>query len=73
MSSASSGRRLPKKRSLSGGVRPTTSTTDPAYDRWLDKTLHEIYDPVLHEPIPDEIAKLLDQFEDRPDDQPSEE
>lgn len=33
------------------------------FDRWLNGQLHRIYDPVLTEPVPDEIARLLEQFD----------
>ena len=66
--SSSSNERGPKPRK-DGGVRGPgkRSATDPDYDRWLDRKLHQIYDPVLRETIPDEMAKLLLQFEERPD------
>jgi len=44
------------------------SAIDTDYDRWLDRRLHQLYDPVLAEEIPDEIASLLAQFEDKPTD-----
>ena len=43
------------------------SSLEAGFDRWLNRQLHEIYDPVLNEAIPDEIASLLDQFERKPD------
>ena len=36
------------------------------FDRWLNRQLHRIYDPVLGEPVPDEMMRLLDQFGPRP-------
>jgi hypothetical protein len=42
------------------------SSLDAGFDRYLSRQLHEIYDPVLNEAIPDEIAALLDQFDQRP-------
>jgi Anti-sigma factor NepR len=41
------------------------------FDRWLNGQLHRIYDPVLTEPVPDEIARLLEQFELSPNIVPS--
>lgn len=38
---------------------------DIGFDQWLDKQLHNLYDPVLNEAVPEEIARLLDQFEPR--------
>lgn len=37
------------------------------FDRWLNRQLHRIYDPVLGEPVPDEMMRLLDQFSSNPD------
>ena len=37
------------------------------FDRWLNRQLHRIYDPVLGEPVPDEMMRLLDQFGPKPD------
>lgn len=44
------------------------SAIDTDYDRWLDRRLHQLYDPVLNEEIPEEMANLLMQFEDKPQD-----
>ena len=32
---------------------------EKAFDAWLDRGLHEIYDEVAREPIPDELLKLI--------------
>lgn len=45
------------------------SSLDAGFDRYLSRQLHEIYDPVLNEAIPDEIAALLDEFDQRPNGQ----
>jgi hypothetical protein len=39
---------------------------DRGFDRWLNRQLHRIYDPVLGEPVPDEMLRLLDQFGPKP-------
>jgi hypothetical protein len=44
-----------------GPVKPRPAL-EAGFDRWLDRQLHEIYDPVLDEAIPDEIASLLERF-----------
>jgi hypothetical protein len=36
---------------------------DRGFDRWLNRQLHRIYDPVLSETVPDEIMRLLEQFD----------
>lgn len=38
------------------------SSLDLGFDRYLARQLHEIYDPVLDEAVPDEIALLLARF-----------
>lgn len=42
------------------------------FDRWLNRQLHRIYDPVLGEPVPEEMLRLLEQFGSKlqPDDEP---
>lgn len=43
---------------------PTTSRkADSAFDRWLRRGLHELYDEVAKEPIPPEILKLIEDDE----------
>jgi hypothetical protein len=36
------------------------------FDRWLTERLHDVYDPVLKEKVPDEFDRLLDDFAKRP-------
>ncbi|MCB2053046.1 MAG: hypothetical protein KDE35_02235 [Geminicoccaceae bacterium] len=43
------------------GVAPS----DAAFDRWLDRQMHELYDDALAEELPDELSELLDRFESR--------
>ena len=38
--------------------------TDAAFDIWLQKGLHQLYDDVASEPIPENILKLIEG--DRP-------
>lgn len=38
------------------------SSLDLGFDRYLARQLHELYDPVLDEAVPDEIARLLARF-----------
>ena len=33
--------------------------TDSAFDTWLNRGLHQIFDDVMHEPIPPELLKIL--------------
>ena len=50
------------------------SALETGFERWLDRQLHKIYDPVLDEGIPDDLACLLDGFDartERPADAPA--
>lgn len=40
--------------------------SDASYDRWLTDRLHEVYDPVLREPVPPELERMLGAFAPRP-------
>ena len=33
--------------------------TDTAFDSWLNRGLHQIFDDVMNEPIPAELLKIL--------------
>jgi hypothetical protein len=35
--------------------------TEAAFDMWLQRGLHEIYDNVAREPIPEELLKLIEE------------
>ncbi len=39
--------------------RPRKS--EAAFDIWLQRGLHEMYDKVASEPIPDELLKLIEE------------
>lgn len=32
-----------------------------AFDVWLNRSLHQLYDDVAREPIPDELLKLIEE------------
>jgi hypothetical protein len=36
------------------------AATNPAFDRWLTHHLGRLYDPVVHEPLPEEFIRLLE-------------
>ena len=50
-----------------GGQRPTRRPDQAegedaeAFDIWLQRGLHQLYDSVAKEPIPDELLKLIEQ------------
>jgi hypothetical protein len=39
---------------------PVESDADPAFDQWLTHHLRQLYDPVVQEPIPSELIRLLE-------------
>ena len=39
--------------------------TEAAFDLWLHKGLHDIFDKVASEPIPDELLKLIEEDRNR--------
>ena len=39
--------------------------TEAAFDLWLQKGLHDIFDKVASEPIPDELLKLIEEDRNR--------
>jgi len=38
---------------------------DAAFDVWLKRGLHKIYDDVANEPIPEELLKLIEEDRNR--------
>jgi hypothetical protein len=50
------------------GANADEGMLDRSFDRWLHRQLHHFFDPVLSERVPDEIMRLLEEFEDRPHD-----
>ena len=34
--------------------------TDSAFDLWLQRGLHKMFDDVANEPVPDELRKLIE-------------
>jgi hypothetical protein len=35
--------------------------TDTAFDLWLHRNLHDLYDPITREPIPDSLLQLINK------------
>lgn len=50
-----------------GGGGGDEVVPERGFDHWLNRQLHRLYDPVLGEAVPDEILRLLEQFDERPD------
>lgn len=40
--------------------------TDQAFDQWVARQLHKVYDEVLSEPVPDELLRLVERFDEQP-------
>jgi hypothetical protein len=41
--------------------RARKGTPDAAFDLWLQRSLHAMYDDIAREPIPEELLKLIEQ------------
>lgn len=39
----------------------TSRPADSAFDQWLNRGLHQLFDDVANEPIPDELLKLIEE------------
>ena len=53
--------------SKDGNGRPPRrgkSKPESAFDQWLNRGLHELFDDVANEPIPEELLKLIE--DDKP-------
>ncbi len=49
----------PKKTSPKPGKKPDPEAT--AFDVWLQRGLHELFDDVAQEPIPEELLRLIEE------------
>jgi hypothetical protein len=68
LSSSSNQHRAASSKTFPARSNKERSAIDVDYDRWLNRRLHQLYDPVLDEDIPPEMANLLLQFEEKPQD-----
>jgi hypothetical protein len=39
------------------------SRADAQFDSWLVDRLHRVYDPVLQEPLPEDLLRLVESFD----------
>lgn len=39
----------------------SSKPTETAFDLWLQRGLHKLFDDVAHEPIPEELLKLIEE------------
>ena len=45
-----------------GGPPPSPGNPpETAFDLWLNRGLHQLFDDVANEPVPDELLKLIQQ------------
>lgn len=54
---------MSKKKSTSKQM--AAPDTDQAFDQWVARQLHKVYDEVLSEPVPDELLRLVERFDAR--------
>jgi hypothetical protein len=48
----------PKQKKVTGEKAPTPPSA--AFDLWLHRGLHQMFDDVANEPIPEELLKLIE-------------
>jgi hypothetical protein len=44
-----------------GDEAPAGEAVDGAFDLWLRRGLHQLYDTVAQEPIPEELLRLIEE------------
>ncbi len=44
--------------------RESKARINPAFDDWLEKKLHNIFDTVAMEPVPKDLLKLLEKLDE---------
>jgi hypothetical protein len=58
------GQAQPPKADVAKDAKEQPSNGEPShdgFDRWLDRSLHRLFDRVATEPVPDDLLKLLDE------------
>lgn len=50
----------PKPPLMPGGPSKPKVPADKAFDTWLTRGLHQIFDDVAREPIPDNLLKMIE-------------
>ena len=59
-----------RKSARSAGVKPSPDAESVAaapFDVWLNRGLHQLYDDVAREPIPEELLRLIEADRNRAD------
>lgn len=54
--------RKPKPPEAPAGKKPPA---DKAFDAWLERGLHQLFDDVSREPVPAELLKLIEEHRDK--------
>lgn len=44
---------------------PTPKKPEAAFDVWLQRSLHKLFDEVTKEPVPDELLRLIEEDRNR--------
>ncbi len=52
---------MPKPKDPTAPPAKKARKTEAAFDLWLQKGLHEIFDKVASEPVPDELLRLIEE------------
>ena len=47
------------------GPSKKSVVSDDAFDVWLNRGLHQLYDKIAEEPVPDHILKLIEDDRDK--------
>ena len=47
-------------------LRNDSQAPKEAFDRWLDRSLHRLFDAVATEPVPEDLMKLVSPKPDKP-------
>jgi len=61
--------KIEKKRAgtpAKSGIEQEGKEVDQAFDVWLRRGLHQLYDTVAREPIPDELLRLIEEDQSPP-------
>jgi hypothetical protein len=46
-------------------VREADDLPDAAFDLWLQRSLHQLFDKVAKEPIPEQLLRLIEESRDK--------
>ncbi len=51
--------RMTDRKGPPGTPSSQSRPTDLAFDKWLNRGLHELFDDVMKEPVPPELLKII--------------